>query len=88
MTTRLYEYIKKESFLQSHTALEEQSGFSIQTIQNIMDEQIEIYEQQRKKDPPKAPEVLGIDEKHIDNKMRDTLVDVKNGVLLVSSVMR
>lgn len=82
MTTRLYEYLKKECFLQSHTDLAHYSGFSIETIQAIMDEQIEIYEEQRKANPPKAPHVLGIDEKHINYIMRGTLVDVENGELL------
>ena len=82
MTIRLYEYLKKESFLQLHSDLAESSGFSVETIQNIMDEQIEVFEQQRKKNPPKAPRVLGIDEKHITQKMRGTLVDVEQSVLI------
>ena len=82
MTTRLLEYLKKECFLQSHTDLAERCGFSIETIQNIMDEQIEYYDEQRRIHPPKAPKVLGIDEKHITYEMRGTLVDVENGTLL------
>ncbi len=82
MTTRLYEYLKKECFLQPHTALASLSGFSVESIQNIMDEQIELYEEHRRQNPPQAPTVLGIDEKHITHKMRGTLVDVESGVLL------
>ena len=37
-----------------------------------------IFEEERKKKPIKAPKVLGIDEKHIANRMRGTLVDVEN----------
>ena len=81
-TTRLIEYLQTECFLQSHTALSERSGFSIETIQNIMDEEIEKYEANRKQKPLDAPRVLGIDEKHIENDMCGTFVDVENGQLL------
>ena len=82
MTTRLYNYLKKETFLQSHTDLVVRTGFSITTVQNVMDEQIEIFEEKRKRKPIKAPKVLGIDEKHIANRMRGTLVDVEKGDLI------
>lgn len=82
MTTRLLEYLKTECFLMPHTKLHEISGYSIETIQNIMDEAIEELEEQRRQEPPEAPTVLGIDEKHITYEMRGTLVDVENGVLL------
>lgn len=82
MTERLLEFIKVESFLQPHSDLEARTGLSIQTIQNIMDVEIEKYENERKTNPLVAPRVLGIDEKHINHKMRGTLVDVENGRLL------
>lgn len=82
MTTRLLESIKKESFLQPHTVLAERCGFSIETIQNIMDDEIDKYDAMRAANPPQAPRVLGIDEKHICNAMRGTLVDVENGHLI------
>lgn len=82
MTTRLYEYLKKECFLQPHTTLASLSGFSVETIQNIMDEEIEVFEEKRRNHPIEAPRVLGIDEKHIVHTMRGTLVDVESGVLI------
>ena len=82
MTTRLFEFLQTECFLQSHTALAERSGFSVESIQNIMDEEIEKYENERRAHPLPAPRVLGIDEKHITRLMRGTLVDVESGLLL------
>lgn len=78
MTERLLDFVKTESFLQPHTILAERTGLSIQTIQNIMDDEIQRYEEMRAENPLVAPEVLGIDEKHIVHDMRGTLVDVKN----------
>lgn len=82
MTERLVDFVKTESFLQTHSDLEERTGLSITTIQNIMDEEIERYEDMRKANPLVAPKVLGIDEKHIVKLMRGTIVDVENGKLL------
>lgn len=82
MTTRLLEYLQTECFLQSHTALAERSGFTPETIQNIMDAEIEKCEANRKLHPVEAPRVLGIDEKHIDKVMCGTFVDVETGRLL------
>ncbi len=82
MTERLVDFIKTESFLQPHTTIEERTGVSIQTIQNIMDEEIERYEKMRAAKPLTAPRILGIDEKHIVHEMRGTLVDIESGNLL------
>ena len=82
MTERLVEFLKTESFLQPHSTLSERTGVSIPTIQEIMNEEIDRYEQMRAANPPAAPRVLGIDEKHITNAMRGTLVDVEKGTLL------
>lgn len=81
-TTRLMEFLRKECLLQSHTALAQRSGFSIDTIQNIMHEEIRKLDENRIANPLPAPRVLGIDEKHITHKMRGTLVDVETGRLL------
>ena len=81
-TSRLMKYLQTECFLQSHTALAERSGFSTETIQNIMDEEIEKYEANRRLNPLESPRVLGIDEKHIDKVMCGTFVDVETGRLL------
>ncbi len=82
MTTRLLEHLQIECFLQPHTLLAETSGYTVQTIQNIMNDEIDKMDADRLNNPLQAPYVLGIDEKHIANIMRGTLVDVKNGVLL------
>ena len=82
MTTRLYEYLKVESFIQSFTTLAERSGFSIETIRNIFDEEVAKYEKMREEHPLEAPRVLGIDEKHLGRIMRGILVDIETGNLL------
>ena len=82
MTSRLKEYLRKECFLQPFSKLSERSGLSIYTIMDIMDEEIAKYEAERKANPPLAPRVLGIDEKHISHDMRGTLVDIETGKLL------
>lgn len=82
MTTRLFEFLQKECLLQSHTVLAQRSGFTVETIQNIMDEEIDKFETRRIENPLLAPRVLGIDEKHITHKMRGTIVDVESGRLL------
>lgn len=81
-TKRLEDYIKTESFLQDHAHLQEVSGLSTPTIQEIMDQEIDRYDRMRIDDPIPAPRVLGIDEKHINHIMRGTLVDVESGNLL------
>ena len=81
-TTRLLEFLKKECLLQPITKLAQRSGFSIDTIQNIMIKEIEKHDEHRKNHPLPAPRVLGIDEKHILDKSRGTLVDVDTGRLL------
>ena len=82
MTERLVEFLKTESFLQPHSNLAERTGVSAQTIQLIMDKEIEKYEKEREDNPLIAPRVLGIDEKHINHVMRGTIVDVENHKLL------
>ncbi len=82
MTTRLLEFLRTECFLQSHTELADRCGVSVETIRNIMDLEIQKYENDRKANPLLAPRVLGIDEKHINHIMRGTLVDVERGLLL------
>ena len=81
-TTRLMEYLRRECLLQSSTVLAHQSGFSIDTVQNIMNEEIDRLDAERIKNPLPAPRVLGIDEKHINRVMRGTLVNVTTGRLL------
>ena len=82
MTERLVEFIKTECFLQPHSTLAERTGLAISTIQSIMDVEIDRYEDMLKENPLAAPRTLGIDEKHIVNVMRGTLVDISTGNLL------
>lgn len=82
MTDRLVEYLEIESFLQPHTVLADRSGVTSQTIANIMKVKIAEYNEERRLNPLPAPRVLGIDEKHLQNDMRGTLVNVENGELL------
>ena len=82
MTKRLFEYIKTEGFVSSHTAIAVRSGVSIETIRKIVEEEIDKLDANRLKNPLPAPRVLGIDEKHIVNLMRGTLVNVETGELL------
>ena len=82
MTDRLVEFLEIESFLQPHTILADRSGVTSQTIANIMKVKIAEYDEGRRLNPLPAPRVLGIDEKHLQNDMRGTLVNVENGELL------
>ena len=82
MTTRLEDYLRTECFIQPLTDLAERSGFSVATISDIMDEEIEKFDKERIRHPLEAPRALGIDEKHINHEMRGTLVDLDNRVLL------
>jgi transposase len=82
MTTRLETYIRKECFLRPFVDIAELTGFSMPTIASIMDEEVLKYDSMRAANPPDAPRVLGIDEKHLSSIMRGTLVDIEDGALL------
>lgn len=82
MTNRLEEFLRIECFLQPFNVLAERSGLSMTTIEKIIDDEIDKYEERRNSHPPTAPRVLGIDEKHIAHLMRGTLVDIENGYLI------
>ena len=82
MTKRLLRFIQENCFVESLTSLANKSGVSIETLRNIMAEEITKLEDERKTNPIFAPRVLGIDEKHIVHTMRGTLVDVEGGLLL------
>ena len=82
MTTRLEDFLRTECFIQPFTDLAERSGFSIPTISAIMDEEIVKFDNERILHPLEAPRALGIDEKHIKQEMRGTIVDLDKRVLL------
>ena len=50
MTERLYEYLKREVFLQPLSDLADNCGFSVSTIEKILDEESALYEQKRIED--------------------------------------
>jgi transposase len=80
LTYRLYEQIKRDAFLRPFAEVASEYGYSEGTIRNIFDEFAAELEENR--GPIIAPEVLGIDEKHIVNEMRGVFVDIKTGKLL------
>lgn len=82
MTKRLHESLKTEVFIQPETILAERTGFSLATIGNILDEEIDAYDAMRAENPLPAPRVLGIDEKHFGDIKHGVLVDVETGRLL------
>lgn len=80
MTDRLYEQIKRDSFRLPFVEVAAQYGLSDTTIANIFDEYSAELESAR--GTITAPHALGIDEKHIVNKMRAIFVDLDTGELL------
>ena len=81
-TTRLYNELKKRVFLEPFSTLAKQYGTTIPTISKILTDQGAELD---KNHPLVAPRVLGIDEKHVEHRMRAIYVDVENGVLLEMS---
>ena len=80
LTYRLLEQLRHDSFLRPFNQISVEYGYSEGTIRNIFDEYAAELETQR--GPIIAPEVLGIDEKHIVHEMRGIFVDIKSGRLL------
>lgn len=79
-TLRLVEKIKKDCFIRPFSDIAAETGYTIPTISSIFDEYIEELDANRP--PIIAPEVLGIDEKHIVHQMRAVFIDDKTGLLL------
>lgn len=80
MTYRLYEQIKRDSFVRPFSDVSRDFGYSAPTIASIFDEYAAELEPRR--GPVVAPRVLGIDEKHIVHAMRGVLVNIEDGTLL------
>lgn len=80
MTYRLYEQIRRDSFVRTYADVAAAYGFSAPTIASIFDEY--AAELEEKRSAVVAPRVLGIDEKHIVHAMRAVFVDIETGVLL------
>lgn len=81
-TRRLIQQIQRRAFQEPFKRLADEYGVSVPTIANIM---LETGKELDKEHPLIAPRVLGIDEKHIEHKMRAIYVDIENGVLLEMS---
>lgn len=80
LTYRLHEQLRRDVFLRPFKQVASEYGYSEGTIRNIFDEYAAELEAAR--GPIIAPEVLGIDEKHIVHEMRGIFVDIKTGRLL------
>ena len=78
-TKRLYEQIRRRSFTEPFSKIAEEYGVTPPTIAGIM---VTAGMELDAAHPLIAPTVLGIDEKHIENKMRAIFVDIENGSLL------
>ena len=57
MTERLYDYLKVESFIQPMNVLAERTGYREIQIGQILDEQIDLFDDKRLQNPIEAPEV-------------------------------
>ncbi len=82
VTDRVIEFIQKEAFYQNFEILAERTGLTSVTVANYFDEKVEELEADRKANPPEAPLVLGIDEKHNEHKAMGVFVDVINSRLI------
>ena len=80
MTYRLYDQIRRDSFVRTFAEVATAYGFSEPTIATIFDEYASELEEQGRSII--APRILGIDEKHIVHAMRGVFVDIESGVLL------
>lgn len=81
-THRLLQQIQCRAFQEPFSRLAEEYGVSVPTISHIMAETGRALDEEH---PLIAPRVLGIDEKHIEHKMRAVYVDIENGILLEMS---
>lgn len=78
-TKRLRSSIEKESLKKTFKSLEEEYAISNMTVRRIFDNYIKELEKSRKLI---APRVLGIDEAHLNYKMRGVLTDTENNRLI------
>lgn len=80
MTKRLYDVIKRETFVDTFSNIADRYGVTAPTIAGIFDDYVAELEPLRKR--LVAPRILGIDEKHIVHAMRGVFVDIEEGTLL------
>ena len=79
LTKRLIRTIERESLTKPFKELEEQFTISNMTIRRIFDKHIKELEDNR---VLVVPRVLGIDEAHLNYKMRGVLTDIENNRLI------
>ena len=82
MTERLRKYSHDECLIQPYTTSAARCGISDEPVRQIAEEVIDEMDAERISHPIQAPRVLGIDEKHIQHKMRGILVDGESHALL------
>lgn len=75
MTKRLIKTIQRESLVKPFKDLEEQFAISNMTVRRVFDKHIKELEHNR---VLVAPRVLGIDEVHLNYKMRGVLTNIEN----------
>ena len=80
MTYRLYDQIRRDSFVRPFSDVAADFGYTAPTIAAIFDEYVSELEARR--DKIVAPRILGIDEKHIVHDARGVFVDIEMGRLL------
>ena len=79
LTKRLISTVSRESITKPFKTIEEQYAISNMTVRRIFDKRIDELENNR---VLVAPRVLGIDEAHLNYKMRGVLTDTENNRLI------
>ena len=80
VTRRLLEQIRRDALVRPFSKVADEFGYTEGPIRSIFNDFIATLDTRR--GPIYAPEVLGIDEKHIAHKMRGVFIDVERGILL------
>lgn len=78
-TNRLVKYIEEKAMIRPCTAIAEDIGVTEGTIRNILNAHIERLE---KKYVFETPEILGIDEAHLNRKMRLVMTNIKERTII------
>ena len=79
VTLRLKHYIQQQSLRKPFLEVGYDCGLSHTSVRKYFKEQIEVLDKERN---IKAPRVLGIDEAHLNKKMRGVFTDTENNKLL------
>lgn len=79
VTLRLKEYIQQQSLIKPFSQVGYDTNLSPTSVKNYFQEQIDLLDSER---TLVAPKVLGIDEAHLNKKMRGVFTDTENNKLL------